>query len=67
MVKLPALRTILLVAGMFLFGTINTVSKKAQNYSWSIGLHGDIHPFHKPWCVWNFSVRSMLIIVGFKL
>jgi hypothetical protein len=47
--SLPNIWVILLALGMFFFGTVNTISKKAQNYSWSIGLRGDIHAFHKPW------------------
>jgi len=48
--NLPSIRTVVFVLGMFIFGTLNTISKKAQNMEMSWGLHGDVHVFHKPWC-----------------
>jgi len=46
---MPSLREVLLVVGMLISGTVNTVSKKAQNYEWSWGIDGNFHQFSKPW------------------
>jgi len=52
---MPSLREVLLVVGMLISGTVNTVSKKAQNYEWSWGIDGNFHQFSKPWCGWQQS------------
>eukprot|EP00164_Ancoracysta_twista_P002055 GFYU01002707.1.p1 GENE.GFYU01002707.1~~GFYU01002707.1.p1 ORF type:complete len:403 (-),score=130.55 GFYU01002707.1:286-1494(-) len=39
----------MLVAGMLITGSINTISKKMQNQSTAEGVDGDVHKFSKPW------------------
>lgn len=52
----PSLVATLLVVGMLISGTINTIMSKFQNNSWSIGCNGDIHQFHKPWYVMRYEL-----------
>jgi hypothetical protein len=48
----------ILITGMLASGSLNTLSKKAQNDANSKGIDGDIHTFSHPWF-------QTLIMVGF--
>ena len=47
--RFPWLSTTLLTLGMLIPGTINTLAKKAQNETLSIGINGELAPFVHPW------------------
>lgn len=47
--RFPWLSTTILTLGMLIPGTINTLSKKAQNETLSIGINGQLAPFNHPW------------------
>lgn len=52
------LSTALLTLGMLIPGTINTLSKKAQNETLSIGLNGVLEPFNHPWFQTLYVLRG---------
>ena len=41
--------TTILVAGMLITGSLNTLTKKAQNQSSARGIFGESHKFNHPW------------------
>jgi drug/metabolite transporter (DMT)-like permease len=57
-----------LVLGMLVTGTLNTIVKKLQNESIADGIHGDPHKFTHPWFqTWVMFIGEALCLIAYGI